>query len=683
MALIIEKIILKNYRCYKDITIDTTKENLDLGNPGIALFTGDNAVGKTSLFNAIGWALYSRETQAILRRDPSTLPIPYSSSFDENGSSEVRVELHMKDMGSIKKGVLTRTATFKRNVATPIAQELTLFLEYNDNVDPNYLSSKNNNDTVQRFLKQYFPSDMAQFHLFDGEFLQFTYTNKGENIVTGIRNMFRIHRIEELRDAAKEVEEKYGKDRSKFTDNAKIQVKIEEQASWEEKKREIIKKTLEMNEEIKKNSDRNVIIDDELEKLGNVEAIKDKVDRVTKLDGKIKENSESMNKAVNTKISLILKNAYIINSKDNFNNVLKVVNELTERGKLPPEIKDTFVKDLMQRGLCICGTPLTYGDVHWGAMQKLLEEIAGSSDKEVLQDMYYSMRNAISNIETIKEHVYQENSNYNRLRKENNDLEEERSKLMEELQGVTSQEEIVNRYSVLKDERGKNRDSINHLNVVIGKFESEKKRAEEKIEEIGGEIEKFQEKNNTFKLYESYYKKAQKLRMIFSNIIENIISEIAERYQNEVNKMIKAIPLLSQFTVKISVSQSDYGKMDFEFLQDGNKKFYMAGGQNQLMGILLIAAFTKVIKQSKSEDISAPFVVIDNPVSTLSKDNIILFGKSVSDLFDGIHLILFTKNTDYGDIINGAPDNISRFYKLGKNQTDGSTIIEEVRLHES
>ena len=277
-------------------------------------------------------------------------------------------------------------------------------------------------------------------------------------------------------------------------------------------------------------------------------------------------------------------------------------------------------------------------------MQKLLEEIAGSSDKEVLQDMYYSMRNAISNIETIKEHVYQENSNYNRLRKENNDLEEERSKLMEELQGVTSQEEIVNRYSVLKDERGKNRDSINHLNVVIGKFESEKKRAEEKIEEIGGEIEKFQEKNNTFKLYESYYKKAQKLRMIFSNIIENIISEIAERYQNEVNKMIKAIPLLSQFTVKISVSQSDYGKMDFEFLQDGNKKFYMAGGQNQLMGILLIAAFTKVIKQSKSEDISAPFVVIDNPVSTLSKDNIILFGKSVSDLFDGIHLILFTKN---------------------------------------
>ncbi len=112
--MIVEKIILKNYRCYKSQVIEATKLNLDTNNPGITLFTGDNSVGKTTIFNALGWALYGRETQSILRREPSTLPIPSTSSFDDGGTSEVKVELHMRNTGTINKIVLTRTATFKK-----------------------------------------------------------------------------------------------------------------------------------------------------------------------------------------------------------------------------------------------------------------------------------------------------------------------------------------------------------------------------------------------------------------------------------------------------------------------------------------------------------------------------------------------------------------------------------------
>ena len=673
--MIIEKIVLKNYRCYKNSIIETTETNLNLDKPGIVLFTGDNSVGKTTLFNAIGWALYSRETQTILNHIPSTLSIPSVNSFDNTGSSTVQVELHIKDIGSISKLTLTRIAKFNKNQVDPLESEVILHLKYNDENEDSYLSSLSQRETVQSLIKQLFPRDMASFHLFDGEFLQLTYTNKGDTIVKGIRNMFKIFRIEDLREASREVEVKYQKERVKYTDNAKIQSKINEENNLISQRDEITREIDELKVEIRKIKDQNKEIDDKLETLGNVDDIKNKMDRLKEIDKEIQDKTKAIRETVHDKIKLILKNAYLINSEEIFSSVSKTAEKLIERGKLPPEIKDTFVKDLMEKGTCICGNPLIKGTTHWETMEHLLKEIAGSSDMEVLQDVYYSIEISKSNINTIRNKVIQENLNYDKYNSEKDSLNIKRNNLMGDLQGFESYEDTVSNYQNLRKQRDRNLESNNTFSRRQGTLESELSNINEKINNLRDDIHKFKEKSDRFQLYESYYKKAQKLHQIFASIVENIISEIAERYQKEVNQMIKKIPLLSQFTVNISVSKEDPGKMDFEFLQNGDKKIYMAGGQNQLMGILLIAAFTKVIRESKSEDITAPFVVIDNPVSTLSKDNMLLFGKILNELFDGIHLILFTKNTDYKDIINGAVENISRFYRLSKNEADGSTLI--------
>lgn len=680
--MIIEKFSLKNYRCYKDQTIETTKLNLDPENPGIVLFTGDNSVGKTTIFNALGWVIYGKETQEIMGRERSTLPLPSDSLFDENGSCEVKVELYIRDIGSIKKAIITRRAIFKRNFIDPVDHEIILHLRYKDNSDT-LLSSKSNRDAVNRFIRQVFPDQMASFHLFDGEFLEYTYTNKGENIITGIRNMFRIFSIEELKNATGEMEIKYGKDRTKYTSNSKIQEMIGKQNWWEEEKGRISKELENLKGEIKELTDKRDALSAKIEKLGNVEAIKEKSDRLKKIEDEVKSIETDIKTSTDKKRKLILRNAYLLNSKDIFDRVSQTLEKMTEKGKLPPEIKDTFVNDLLKRGTCICGTSLTEGSEPRIAMEHLLQEIAGSSEKEVLLDMYYSVPNSTMNIETIKSQVETENSNFNLYSIQKNEKETERIKIAEELQGYTSYEDIVSKYFELKHSREINEESIKEKSKRQGKLDTDLEGATEMVKTIGKEIEKFQERSQKFRLYESYYQKAKNMNQIFSGLIGYIISEIAERYEKKVNEMIKVIPLLSQFTVKISVPEMDSGKMDFEFLQNGSHKFYMAGGQNQLMGILLIAAFTKVMKESRSEDISAPFVVIDNPVSTLSQDNITLFGRILGDLFSGIHLILFTKNTDYEKILTGAGKNISRFYNLYKGPNDPFTTVEEVKLNEN
>lgn len=680
--MIVEKITLKNYRCYKSQDIEATKLYLDTNNPGITLFTGDNSVGKTTIFNALGWALYGRETQSILSRKPSSLPIPSTSSFDEGGTSEVKVELHIRNTGTINKIVLTRVATFKKNIPDPIDTEVTLFLKYSDSSNK-LLSSKSNREAIARFLKQQFPTDMASFHLFDGEFLEYTYINRGENIVKGIRNMFQIFRIEELRDAAKELATKYEGDRSKYTNNNKLQKAIEAQAACEERRDKISKDLEGLKDEIKKINDEIYSLNEQIEELGNVEAIKSKTARLKQIDQDIKDVDKNLKDAKEKKIQIIMKNAYLWDSQDIFGEVSRIVDELTEKGKLPPEIKDTFVNDLLERGKCICGTSVAEGSESRIILQELLKEISSSAEKEVLQDMYYSLQFSTLNIESIKEQVKGENDQIAKRIDEKALLDEERTRLIGELQGYSSYENIVKNYLDLKRRRDDNLTDVNRKSLRQGELNKELEEVEKDINHIKEEIDTFNEKNEKFQLYESYYKRAEKLRVIFSDLISNIISEISERYDKRVNEMIKTIPLLSQFSVKISVSKTDEGKMDFEFLQNGNQKFYMAGGQNQLMGILLIAAYTSVMRESKSEDISAPFVVIDNPVSTLSQDNIILFGKILNELFGGVHLILFVKNTDFDKILTGAGENISRFYKLSKGQSDEKTLVDEVKLNES
>ena len=680
--MIVEKIILKNYRCYKSQVIEATKLYLDTDNPGITLFTGDNSVGKTTIFNALGWALYGRETQSILSRKPSSLPIPSTSSFDERGTSEVKVVLHMRNNGTINKIILTRVATFKKNITDPIDTEVNLFLKYSDSRDK-FLTSKSNREELGRFLKQLFPTDMASFHLFDGEFLESTYINRGDNIVKGIRNMFRIFRIEELREAARELAKKYEGERAKYTNNNKLQKAIKDQKDCEERRDKIDNDLKGLKEEIKQIDNNISSLNEQIENLGNVEAIRSKLERLKQIDQGIKDVEENLKGAKEKRIQRIMKNAYLLNSQEIFGEVSRIVDELTEKGKLPPEIKDTFVNDLLERGKCICGTSVAEGSESRNILQDLLKEISGSAEREVLQDMYYSLKASNPSIEKIIEQVKDENEQIVKQIRDKTSLETARTTLIVELQGQSSYERLVKNYLDLKKRREDNLTENGRNLRQQGKWEKDLDDANSDLERISEEIKTFNERDERFQRYESYYKRADKLRVIFSDIISNIISEISERYDNRVNEMIKTIPLLSQFSVKISVSKTDEGKMDFEFLQNGSQKFYMAGGQNQLMGILLIAAFTSIMNDSKSEDISAPFVVIDNPVSTLSRDNIILFGKILNDLFGGVHLILFVKNTDFDKILSGAGENISRFYKLSKGQSDEETLVDEVKLNES
>ena len=583
--------------------------------------------------------------------------------------------LHICEIGEIKKAILTRKCRFNKQQNEPFDSEVTLILKYT-NGDERIISSKSDRVAVARILKQLFPTEIAAFHLFDGEFLELTYTNKGGNIEAGIRNLFRIMNIEELSKQSKELGERYGKERKKYTDNNELQKKIDDLDKKTQYKNSISKEIEEFSKKIEEVNSNIEDTKSQIESMGNISVLKERFDRLKALENSIKENERKKKDVVENKNKSILKNAYKFIASDVYKEVSKSLGDYTEKGKIPPEIKDKFVSDLLKRGKCICGSDLSQGNDFRHTVEKLLEEISGSSEKEVLLDLYYATGHTVEVIESLKSEIDAKDETIREFNNRINGDNVSKRELMSELQDIVSFEALMEKFTTLKENEIRYGNTKRECELNKNNKQKQLDSIDSDIRKLKQDIDKINERNSMYRQYNEYYERANLLTNIFNSIIKNIFTEIAARYEEKINELIKLIPILSKFEVKIGISETN--KMTFKFLQAGDQRFYMAGGQNQLMGILLIAAFTKVLRKSAYWDISSPFVVIDNPVSTLSSENIALFGRVLGDLFEGVHLILFTKDTDYEKILEGASGNVTKFYWLSKGDISENTEIKEV-----
>ena len=84
---------MKNFRCHKDTTVDFFKTS-EKGN--ISIIEGSDGDGKTTIFNAIGWCLYGRETSELLEEPKQSLGILNVSSLNSERLTTISVEIWLE-----------------------------------------------------------------------------------------------------------------------------------------------------------------------------------------------------------------------------------------------------------------------------------------------------------------------------------------------------------------------------------------------------------------------------------------------------------------------------------------------------------------------------------------------------------------------------------------------------------
>ena len=368
MTLYLDSLKLKNYRQYKDATIEFSRESKKM----FTVLRGDNGAGKTNVMNAITWCLYGRENHLNGSEDDrgqNRLPIVNKEVLRKTPDQErirMYVELILADEIEPKikiKRILTlynnnKTITkHDKDVGAPIPMGSKPSVE---TIYSWYEPNEGGWETVYntdfgRNIETLLPENLSMYYLFDGERLESFFQNV-KNVKVGIEN---VTQIGVLQDAIVRLE----KIRSAKIRNSKsIHPEVKR---YDSRLNDIRERSNKINDEIKKLELKKITMDDQrsqitkhLKKFDGIREIINKEESLqVVINGLKKEHNET---DANIRRH-VLEYAGHMQARLAISKALRIIEEKVDAGILPPDINDTFLKKLLESNRCICGSNISMG----------------------------------------------------------------------------------------------------------------------------------------------------------------------------------------------------------------------------------------------------------------------------------------------------------------------------------
>ena len=365
---------MKNFRQYKRATVEFSRDREKM----FTILRGSNGTGKTNIMNAITWCLYGKEKHQSSRNssDPTGLPIVNKESLKEtprNRHINMSVELHLVGEYDIKiKRELTLSNSgrtdieYDKDVGGPIPTGSTPAVRtYFSWLDPNSGWKVRSEDDFEPSIQLMLPENLSRYFLFDGEKLM-NFFKRDQNVKIGIED---ISQIEIMERAIK----KLGSIKNEKTRKTKNDPQVdlyEKKVDDTTKKIQILNAKIQEFKSIKKQKEKSYDMKNaELEKIGgDTTKVREEEKEVHVERDELKKESIRINSNITEHV---LGHAGYVLAHDAINKTLAVIKEKSEVGLLPPDIKDTFLNDLLEKNCCICGSDISKGTPRELVMRQL------------------------------------------------------------------------------------------------------------------------------------------------------------------------------------------------------------------------------------------------------------------------------------------------------------------------
>lgn len=166
--------------------------------------------------------------------------------------------------------------------------------------------------------------------------------------------------------------------------------------------------------------------------------------------------------------------------------ITAVCDELRERGELPAPLKRAFVDDLLERGECICGTPLTEGSSHRNALENWRAR-AGLAEVEAA---WNQLRGIVESIDEQREQMYNSLRGYDEriaeAQEEERRLEHEIDEIGVKLKRLPSEEVVQTEMKLeeAKHARDEMIATIGAASQAIQELQDEKQELTKQVEKL-------------------------------------------------------------------------------------------------------------------------------------------------------------------------------------------------------
>lgn len=630
----------KDYRQYKgEFELDLSVSEAH----HINVIEGQNGSGKSNLLNAITLCFYDDETH-INDSDLESDPLVNLQRLDELEPGETATGYVSVKLGDEKPDYI-----FKREFTTA------------KQPDGSYSGSTGDLQLLQRIgedmhemenanaqLNQILPTGVHEYFLFDGEQLdEFFEDGYAKRVKEGILDVSHIELLNESLDHLETVQSRLEKKSSEFEGSVS-----EAEAEYESAKSELqeLKSQKETaDDDLKKARKRRDELDEDL-RQSSQEDVREKQLERERLHDQLDETQEDLKGAKHEAGSKLIESGITVYNTDALEFSLDRLEDLEQKGELPPKIQDWFIDRLLERGKCICGENLD-NETRRENLQHLQQEVEKIEEGNI--EGKIRIPDLLQEVDSRVDAVIDGRSRVEDLREKRDGIQQE----IEEISAFLQQKDTIDAEDAasLEQQREEINDRIEELNQKIGRLGREIEEQQEVVDEKKAEWEAEMEKEKQHQILlrrvqfvEDAYTEVEEVR---SNILDQVRSETESRLEDYFNELIWKdefydIHLTEDYEVEVQGPTAQ------------KKLASLSAGERQVLALAFMSALSRI------SGFSAP-IVIDTPLGRISSKPRNRIAAQLPDYLEGRQVTLMMTDEEYTDDVAALLDShIANEYEL-------------------
>lgn len=683
----IKSLEIQNFLCY----YDAYQFNFGVG-PTIII--GQNRTGKSKLFDAINWAFYDKAYNTDFEEWRATkewkehIINNYAKALCKIGDPVKATVIVMFEDEQENKYILTREYKITKRTSTEWE------FQRNTNVHLNKRDSLTNNSSdkfdneAEDIVKSFFPENLAKYFLFQGENIsQIMSLNNKSAFTKALNDLSRIEIFEKAKYytekvyktlkkefESKEDTDKQLQDRKLQLSNQLEQLKSDLKSEEEQfdnyvKERDTAKEVFDRkNDELKKFEDCSKILNEinylEIQKNNKIEQ------RESLVDNQKREIFDKWMYAGCDKIIISFLNIYNKSKVDR---------------KIPEPIRQEFIKEMLDRKVClVCGEAAEIDSPPYIHIKSLLNDKALDKETELINKLSFVADTTLEKTGNIKVEIqefYQKIGNVDeQIRNFNIHIKAKEEELRIVKPTDVSDDEIKLRdFSQLQKDRDIAKQDLDKFELKINSARSKKEYINKLL-------------TDTQKDYDS-------LVALSSNVKEKTRLQLAEKINDNIVKFYELF--LNQLIVDIETEANIYfkkmternnalsGKVKVDYNQkevytideQGNRLFNINQANKVSLQISFVAAVLSV--SNKFWNTYFPFIA-DAPISALGGNNKLTAVETMMDIFNQSIIILkddaVTNDPESvrNDLIRGLINKNASIHHAYELKMDGTSVEEQI-----
>lgn len=657
----ISKIELENYRPFKDddneIKLSTSSEK------NINVIEGENGAGKTTILQALIWCLYGEEPNKHEITEDEASPIINKKllheDMDVGEKRRVRVRVRLDNPKPVYR--ITRIYLFEKTEegADIVGEEFSILEKDGDWSE---IEQEKRKDVVNSLL----PKAIMDYFFFDGEKLdKFFRAGSKEDVKETVFNVSQIFLLEQsirhLKRTANEVSREFDGELS-----GKIEEKTDEIEEKEKEKEEKEGELEELDKKIQELRKAKKDIDRELESVAGVKDLHSERNELEKEYEGLEDREDEIKNNIK---GLIIDNLPVAFAKDALETCLEEIENLDEDFGLPPNIRESYIKMLLDTEECICGTHLGDKTDEREQVKHALEEEPSNQVTELGLDGKYAIQSVIEGMSDTSSNAKNYNKEWTKVADRMSEISDRTTQISTTLKNINQDldgDKDLSDVEELEEERENLDDKVEDKSIDKGKLKGEIEKLEEKIGELEDERDDLQNETGKNEDQKRKMKALKRSRNLLQEVKEDIMSEIRSEIASQTNKQFFELIWKEEYE-KVKISE-DYSVEVIDKYGD-NVKFDLSKGERQALALAFMAA----LKQVSGYDFP---VTIDTPLGRISgrpKENI---ANKLPGYLEETQLNLLVTDEEYTDEFReNIQDRIGSKYFLESDKEEATTEV--------